>query len=359
LEQNPSDLAMIADYVTLNALMVPRPLHLIYNTEDTCCFVASTVKANTYEPVIPFYKQAGVPGRLSYYENSDPGTHNYDRDNREQLYAFLKKHFVPDAKWSTAEIPSEDEILSHEALNVELPKNNADFHSLAAGIAKDLPRPLGGTRRDQREHLRTTLRFEDDVIAKQTSVAKSIGGKLRVESRVLRSGRGWNIPVRIVESKDLPADAANILYFSDTGSMDKAKLTAMAESAKRVIAVDPVLLGQNTPSGILYQHAMLVATVGERALAIQVAQVLAVAREFGGAVEVQCSGPRSSLIARCAAAIDGGTLIESVKAENEPESLKQFIAASGDYSVTPEAYCFGLLQHFDVPQLKELAKKGP
>ena len=93
LEQNPNDLVRVADYVHLNALMTPRPTLSIYNSQDNCCFVASTVKSNTYDPVIPFYEQAGVPDAWQYYENTDPGTHNYEQDNRQQLYRFLNEFF--------------------------------------------------------------------------------------------------------------------------------------------------------------------------------------------------------------------------------------------------------------------------
>jgi hypothetical protein len=358
LEQNPNDLASIADYVTLNALMVPRPLHLIYNKSDTCCFVASTVKSNTYEPVIPFYKQAGVPGRLSYYENSDPGTHNYEQDNREQLYAFLKKHFMPESKWPTTEIPSEEEMLEHEALNVDLPKENADFHSLAAQFAADLPLPLGGNRRDQREELRSILRFEDDVVTKRATVSVATHDGLQIRGKVLETGRGWSLPIREIVPAE-KAIARTIVCLSDTGRMDKAKLFALVGNENRVLMADPVLLGQNTPTGILYQNSMLIATVGERPLAVQVAQLLAVVRDSGNTVQLQSSGPRSCLIARCAAALDGGTLIETVSTTGEVETLKEFLSPPASYAVTPEVYCFGLLQHFDVPELKALAQKGP
>ena len=95
LEQIPNDLAQIASYVHLNALMTPRPMLMIYNTKDNCCFVADTVKPNTFDPVVPFYQQADAADKLEYYANSDPGTHNYDQDNREQLYRFLSRHFYP------------------------------------------------------------------------------------------------------------------------------------------------------------------------------------------------------------------------------------------------------------------------
>ena len=74
-------------------MMTPRPTLLIYNAKDDCCFVADTVKENTYDPVVPFYAQANATDSFGYYVNQDPGTHNYERDNRQQFYRFIQTHF--------------------------------------------------------------------------------------------------------------------------------------------------------------------------------------------------------------------------------------------------------------------------
>ncbi len=94
LEQNPTDLVSIADYVHLTALLTPPTALLIYNATDNCCFKSATVRPNTFEPVVEFYRQAGAEDSFEFYENSDPGTHNYELDNRQQLYRFLTKHWL-------------------------------------------------------------------------------------------------------------------------------------------------------------------------------------------------------------------------------------------------------------------------
>lgn len=359
LEQNPTDLASIADYVTLNALMVPRPLHLIYNAQDNCCFVASTVKANTYQPVIPFYRQAGVDERLSYYENHDPGTHNYDRDNRQQLYAFLKKHLAPAAAWDAVEIPSDGEVLPHEALNVELPDNNADFHRLAAEIAGDLPRPPGGTVQDQRQLLQSVLRYEADAVEEVDEVSSTTVASLRVDRLAARTSLGWTLPIRRVRPvKDEPA--RTVVYLADSSADISQRVSELAASGCQVAVVDPVLLGQATPTGNLYQNAMLMATVGSRPLGVQVAQVLAAIDHLASPqqqVELHADGLRASLVARCAAALDGGQRIRAVATTGEAPRLKSFAEPSADYTRTPEAYCFGLLQHFELADLRRLAER--
>ncbi|MDP6469184.1 MAG: hypothetical protein QF918_15655 [Pirellulaceae bacterium] len=358
LEQNPSDLASIADYVHLNCLMVPRPLLLIYNTRDNCCFVASTVKSNTYEPVVPFYKQAGVPDRLGYYENDDPGTHNYEKDNREHLYGFLNKHFLPSGDQSNQEIVSADEVRTDEELSVPLPENNADFHSLAAAAARTLPVPLTGSKDERREQLRKVLRFRPHDVTADLFTGPKPFARFKVRDLRLRVGDEWILPAMVVEGQTVDRQ---VIVLADGGfASQTARIEALAASGARVLAIDPILIGQTKPARQLYQNAMLLATVGQRPLGIQSAQIAAVAKFFARvfvaeSVIIEAHGPRSSLIARCAAALDGGVTIGKVQTNAEPASLKDFLQPGAGYAATPEAYCFGLLEHFDLPQLVELA----
>jgi len=37
------------------------------------------------------------------------------------------------------------------------------------------------------------------------------------------------------------------------------------------------------------------------------------------------------------------------------DSLKEVIENNGSVDKTPELFCFGLLEHFDIPQLKAIA----
>ena len=57
LEQNPSDLATVADYTHLTALLAPRPALLIYNQKDDCCYQSHRAKPSVYDPIRPLYEQ--------------------------------------------------------------------------------------------------------------------------------------------------------------------------------------------------------------------------------------------------------------------------------------------------------------
>jgi hypothetical protein len=360
LEQIPNDLAHVAGYVHLTAMMAPRPMLMIYNVKDNCCFVADTVKPNTFDPVVPFYKRAGAATKLEYYVNSDPGTPNYDRDNREQLYRFLDIHFFPFEKRGHAELPSHDEVRTHEELNVPLPDETADFDTLAADAARDLPKPLLATPDAQRDVLRKILRYLELEIGATGFTGPRPAGKLIVRQLRLRIGE-WEVPATVIESEQVKK---HVVLIADAGcSSQRTRIEELAQSGHRVLAIDPVLFGQNLPtSGAKFQNAMLLATIGDRPLGIQSAQVVAAAKYFARVfvadnVSLESHGATTSLVVRCAAAIDGGDSISSVKTNGEAETLHDFLKPGPSYGGTPEVYCFGLLEYFDIPQLIQLAEQ--
>ncbi|MDP6442428.1 MAG: acetylxylan esterase [Pirellulaceae bacterium] len=358
LEQNPTDLVSIADYVHLNALMAPRPLLLIYNTKDNCCFVASTVKANTYEPVIPFYNQAGAAKLLKYYENEDPGTHNYDLDNRQQLYKFLNRHFFPDQERSAKEIPSQDELLSAEQLHVELPEGNATFYSLAAAAARNLPTKQAGAPAAQRRLLRRILRTSP-MSTKVLRTKPHTIGEREMLMQAIEIGAEWVAPTARVSAlkKSKRTRDTVVLFLSDQGFAAEAKRIEKLSTDSDVVAVDPLFFGHQKPQGSLWQNSMLLGVVGKRALGVQTSQVLAIARaDDHPKVRIHAVGRRASLVARLADAIDDKQTIVAVTTTDEISSLHELLKPPAQYNQWPEAYCFGLLEQFDVKQLVQLAE---
>jgi hypothetical protein len=365
LEQNPNDLVGIADYSHLTAMMVPRPTLLIYNDKDTCCFVSSTVKPNTYDPVVPFFKQAGVQNFFEYHENTDPGTHNYEIDNRQQLYRFLNRHFLGIAPATNngqawKEILSESELLPKEKLNVELPSNNANFHTLAATLAASLPQQSENkSPHQQRKRLKGILRFKTlSCQAEQIDERQQVG-TISVERFRLKLGNDWTLPAVVVTGNSVKE---TVLLLNDAGfASDSKRIAELATAGIRVIAFDPVLIGQAKPDGSLYQNAQLIATVGERPLGVQTSQIISAAAYFADLYSVDrlnliTNGPRMGTAALCTTALEGGKQRFGIlTTENSPDSFKKYLEPTASYDAAPEIYCFGLLKWFDVPQLRELA----
>ena len=363
LEQNPNDLVQYADYAHLTAMMVPRPTLLIYNANDNCCFVSSTVKPNTFDPVVPFFEQAGVGDRFQYYENKDPGTHNYELDNRQQLYAFLNRHFFSGSLPSDKEIPSDAEIRTAEELNVKLPEKNATFSSLATERSSRLPVAVAGlglTIPQQRKQLQQVLRIEPLQVDRGESVkgpAHDLPWTLKRMRLVM--GKQWTLPAMILEGKE---SSRTLLWLSDQPwSGHHEAIEQLLKSKCRVICFDPIFIGHANPSGSLYQNTELISTVGCRPLGIQATQIQAAVGYFADLyklkrLDVKTTGMRVGMAALCAKALTSSSRIGTIEAVGRPASLKQLLMPLADFPKAPELYCFGLLQAFDVPELEHLAR---
>ena len=90
IEEDATDFRDGQDYTTLTAMRAPRPTLLIYNAEDDCCFQAAFVKQEIYDETKPFFRLFGKDDALVWHENTDPGTHNYQLDNRQHSLRILR-----------------------------------------------------------------------------------------------------------------------------------------------------------------------------------------------------------------------------------------------------------------------------
>ena len=95
-------------------------------------------------------------------------------------------------------------------------------------------------------------------------------------------------------------------------------------------------------------------------LGIQASEIEAIARTAAGQyhaeVKVEAFGPRASLASLVAAALNPN-LIQSVKLTGARSSLAELIEQNVTVNKEPESFCFGLLQQFDIPGLRKLAKQ--
>src|SRR5262249_26488014 len=116
---------------------------------------------------------------FEWHENRDPGTHNYQLDNRLAAYRFFSEHFG--LRTITSEIPSGAELKSYDELVVGLPKNNLTILELARKMAADIRRepfpPEAAARSQwvasQREALRTVLRYNESSLGRVWTLANT------------------------------------------------------------------------------------------------------------------------------------------------------------------------------------------
>ncbi|QNI37465.1 alpha/beta hydrolase family protein [Edaphobacter albus] len=379
-EQNAPDVRASADYAQLMTLRVPRPTLLIYNSMDDCCFRSGIVKQGVYDDIKPFYAAVHHPDNLQWYQNDDPGTHNYQLDSRLQSYRFLKDQFH--LQTSAEEDPDTDEeVLSAEDLIVGLPKDNLTIIGLARKMAEQIHhnRIRPSELEKSREVLRSITRFETVNVTHAWPVSASRDKGIESRGYRFEFSNGLSATGVLVQSS-VRATNKTALLISDKGRLSLAvEAGNLLSRGYRVLLLDPILFGDSIPGTPerpnLSNAAQMLNTVGERPLGIEAAQVVSVTQWLsdsntdgssspgavkytapysGQKIDLLTQGPRSEAVALVAAALEPKRF-SSLKAEEGITSLSELFNGKFSYAETPELVCLDLYQAFDLSQLIDLA----
>jgi dienelactone hydrolase len=356
-EQVPSDMCTVADYTHLTAMVAPRPLLLTFNAKDECCFLPEGSLPPLQAAAGPVYELFKASDRFRTHINHEPGTHNFERENREMLYRLVGDSFFPgDTGFERSDLSvPESELKDGEELAVPMPAENATLHSLAVQISSNLPNRIesGSDRTGSRARLRETIRLERYEVCPRSSGEGEVGGIKTVHWQ-MRMGDEWTIPA--VEFAPSGAQGCTVVI-GDRGRREMPDTVhALLEAGERVVAADLLGFGE-AGKGIEPIELHMIASVGRRPLGVQAAQLLALADWCAGDAsrpKLVAVGPRSSVIALVTAALEPEAF-ETIELHDSWPSLKEFIHKNMELEDAPELGCFGLLQVFDIPQLEALA----
>jgi dienelactone hydrolase len=345
LEQVPVDLATILDYQHMTAMLAPRPALLILNEKDNCCFQTARTRPVIYDAVLPTYRAYGVSDFLETYNNVVPGTHNYEADNRTQLYRFLNKYFGLSA-------PLEDmhrnhEILSEQVLNVDMPVEQETVQHLAMMRARRLACD------------KTLLKnpYDKNKLRKRISSVLRLPGFSGSQRQVKEFG---TIQAHALEIGDFTVP----VFFSRSQHGNSAQLIVADQGARNVRCDPEVLLGNHVFKADIFgtgenryrsKYQLFVETASYRLLGIQVEQVLSCARFAREQtrvtkVDMVAHGLMSSTAALLAAALEP-ELFDNLTVYGNISSLVLLAEKPVNYDDAPSVFCFGLLEVTDIPQL--------
>ncbi len=369
-EQTPSDLATVVDYTHLTAMLAPRGALLTYNAKDQCCFATDHALQPLLDAAQPVFKLFKADAKLRWHSNHVPGTHNFDQENREVFYRMLGDTFFPgDTKFDAKELAVEAEVKKAEELNVPLPADNLDFNQLATRLAKDLPRgistalsvvPSSRLQQAQRALLGGAVHAKHYTVTAELAGAETTNDVTATHWR-LRMGDAWTVPaVELTQG----APRTTVILVGDVGRKGlSAEAAQLLADGHRVVAVDPFYFGESRIAQKDFLFALLVAAVGDRPLGLQASQLTATARWLSterklGPVKLISVGPRASVFSTVAAALEEKA-IAGLELRNPLSSLKEIIAKNVGVNQQPELFCFGLLEQFDVPQLRALVAPRP
>jgi len=367
VEEDGTDLVQGQDYSLFVALRAPRPTLLMHNAQDDCCFLASLVKPYIYDQVLPFFKLYGAENAFHWHENVDPGTHNYQIDNRQTAYAFFAEQFHLPAV--TKEIPSDSEIHALQELSGNLPKDNLTLAGLARKLGNQIthtPIPPTGKQRDswaqaQREQLKSIIRMPSISLDGSWRLASTRRPGLQSLTYRFDFSNGLSATGIWVASSTAASDAPVTIVIHDKGYKASApNIVDRVNRGEQVLALEPLFFGSTTPDDTDPAYwEMLVASGGDRPLGIEVAQLLSIAKSFRSAsgqkkIRLETEGIRSQIVALMAAALDPDIFSE-IHSNAVMESLRFLLDAPVPYRSAPDLFCLDLYKYFDIDRLTVVA----
>ena len=208
-EQNSPDMRQGVDYAQIAAMRAPRPTLLIYNDMDDCCFRAGVVKQGVYNDIQPFYNLYGKPGNLQWYDNQDPGTHNYQRDSREAAYQFFDSVFHLEVS-AKEDADTDAEVRTSSDLVVGLPADNLTILKLAQSFAKsihhDVPRqPDTQWVQSHRERLHDVVRYAPVTVTHAWLINATHENKVETHGYRFQFSNGLSATGVLFQSLNAPA----------------------------------------------------------------------------------------------------------------------------------------------------------
>ncbi|MDE2926175.1 MAG: acetylxylan esterase [Acidobacteriota bacterium] len=400
MEYNPPDLGI--DYAHLTALRAPRPTLLMFSAEDNY-YVGRAVltKPYLYDQIMPFFALFGREEAFEWHENTDPGTHNYELDNRQQSYRFFSRHFGLPAQ--PEEIPVDAEVKTARELHLGIPEDNLTILGLARKLAAEIEHedPPGnpGRRRAwagrKRERLRELVRYRSRRVEHPWGVANTKKRGLESVSYRLQFDNGLSASAIWLKAIASPPDAPATIVLNDRGyAAAGSQVSGLLNQGGQVLALDLIFSGNAAPEGPLRPegsrandpalnqlleesknksmaswmvsrppsalYGQLLAPLGERPLGIRAAQLVATTRwleETTGTrrVRLESSGIRCQVVALIAAALKP-ELFSQVRIRQGMDSLSHLYEVPVTYQQAPGLFCRDLYKEFDLDQLEALAE---
>lgn len=376
MEYKASDVLVSADADTFVALHAPRPTLLINNANDLD-FPAPLEKPVLYDPLKYFFRLYGLEDNLQWHENDDPADHNYQLDNRLAAYRFFAKHFdLPPVK---SEIPVNSEIKTFDELAVGLPKDNLTILGVAKKLAgrierSPIPEEAGARanwRKTQRASLRSIVRYHETEIDNAWAFTNSKRHEVEAHSYRFDFKNGLSASGVWLKAIAVPENAPATLILDDEGIKASAvEVSDRLNRGEQVLAANLLsFLPDQSHAGFLpaafmglhqpHMLAAMLASVGDRPLGIQAAQLISLAhwlQKHSGTprIRLAASGIRNEVISLTAAALEP-ELFSEVVVSHGISSLSYLLDNPVEYQAAPGLFCLDLYKEFDIDRLTEIA----
>jgi hypothetical protein len=321
----------------------------------------------------------GTEDALSWYVNVYPGTHNYQRDNREQAYKFFGKYLQTPLR--EKEIFSDDEIRTYDDLSIGFPPGNLTLLSLAQKIASAFhrsPIPTAGTSRDEwstrkRDELCAVLHYKPAPLARAWQLDTSHQAGISTLAYMFQMQDGLSLSGVLLKASDASETAPATLVLDDRGrGMTFAEVAGRVDRGEQVLAANLLFTDEKaitkdahgtesleSPMASLAVYDMVFDTVGDRTLGIETAEVIELAkwlraRSDHGTIRVETRGIRSQTVALLAAALEPKLFSEIVTRQGM-SSFSYLLNHPVRYEDAADLFCLDLYKEFDIDELEAMA----
>jgi dienelactone hydrolase len=357
-EQSATDMFDGNDFTHLTALRAPRPTLLIYNAEDDCCFRAAMTKPFVFDPIRPIFGLYGKQDLLAWHENRDPGTHNYQLDNRTQAYHFFSRQFQLPEFDEDADVAAE--LRRADELRVGLPEDNLTILGLARKLAAAIERPASPDAGAERSRLQQVIRLRPAGIERAWTVAISKHLGIESKSHLFDMAGGLSATGVWLKPIGAPDNSPLTIILDDKGIPATVERVAnRLNRGEQVLAAGLTFVGEQWKDEDASDLEQLLSSTGERPLGVETAQLLeltrwAAERAHTAKVRVETDGMRTQLVALLAAALHP-EMFSELKISHGMPSLAYVLKKPVQYIPAPDLFCLDLLHETDLDRLAALS----
>jgi hypothetical protein len=164
-----------------------------------------------------------------------------------------------------------------------------------------------------------------------------------------------------LRANDAGEDAPATIVLNDKGYEASSETVSMhVNHGEQVLALDLLFNGFNRPqTPDPTDWELLTASVGDRPLGLEVAQLIGVAhwmRTNGSQkkIEIETDGIRSAVIASAAAAIDPDTF-SVITSHHAMKSFGYLLDVPVAFRAAPDLFCLDLYKYFDIDSIAAIA----
>ncbi|MFN0171436.1 MAG: alpha/beta hydrolase family protein [Bryobacteraceae bacterium] len=359
-EQSATDFLGTIDYAHIAAMRAPKPTLMIYNAEDNCCFRAPKVKPFLFDLAAPVYRLFGAEDRLVWYENTDPGDHNYQLDNRMQSYRFFARQFgLPAVE---TEMPADADIKTAEELTIGLPPDQLTMLGLARQFAEGRKRREFFSHQEARNRLIEVIRYRPAKVTGAWPLENGNRQGLESVGYRLDFDNGLSATAVWFRALTTPRDAPMVFVLHDAGKKEAAALVSdRVNRGEQVVAFDPIFSGDaDTPKFSYPNLDRMLNCVGERSAGLRAAQLAGAIEWFTtekrpARVRIDSTGPRTEISVVSLVALKPGLVTEATIRKGLG-SIDRVLALGLNYVDYPEVFVLDFQKEFDYERLGELAR---